>query len=63
MNYWYDCGRKRVFYASVILTDVEDPNEPPMVVNLASLMSGERFIEVPPDAPEYPSTHVDISSV
>jgi len=43
-NYWYDNGRHEVFYATVVLTSVKNPNAPPMVVSVPTLLAEERFV-------------------
>jgi hypothetical protein len=43
-NYWYDNARQEVFYATVVLTSVENPNAPPMVVSVPTLLAEERFV-------------------
>lgn len=50
MNYFRDNTTGDVFYATVILTDVNDLQAPPRVVRVADLFSGVRFSEV--TAPE-----------
>ena len=46
VNYWRDIADNRVFHAVVILTDVENPHEPPKVLSVANLLAQERFVEI-----------------
>jgi len=46
VNYWRDIADNRIFHAVVILTDVENPNEPPKVLSVAHLLAQERFVEI-----------------
>lgn len=46
MNYWLDEVDNKVYYAMVILTNIENPKAPPKMVNLATLLSDNRFKEI-----------------
>ena len=46
VNYWRDIADNRVFYAVVILTNLENPNEPPKVISVPNLLAQERFVEI-----------------
>jgi hypothetical protein len=50
MNYWRDTANGQIYFACVILTNSENPKEPPKIIGLSPLLTEERFIPV--DSPE-----------
>lgn len=46
MSYYLDKASGDILYATVILTNVERPDRPAVVVSVAELLSGNRFLEV-----------------
>jgi hypothetical protein len=50
MNYWRDTANGQIYFACVILTNSENPKEPPKIIGLGPLLAEERFIPV--DSPE-----------
>lgn len=49
MNYWKDTCSGKVYFACAFLTCVDDPKEPPTVVQIPDLFTEERFQEVAPN--------------